>query len=89
MMTVLDKIHNSEMDESLWNENTLKPPLKLKECIKNLQYHWKSYHESKIGANRQLFFLALMIYQRVSYNIGWLISKFKSNRKMLKFLIKK
>ena len=89
MMTILDKNHNLVSENSLWNEKTLRPPLKIKECIVDLQYHWKNYHKSKIGAYRQLLFLTLMIYQRVSYNIGWLISKFKSNRKELNYLTKK
>lgn len=78
MMTGLDINLKSKMKESLWNEKTLRPPLKIKNIIRDFQYHWKSYHKSKIGAYRQLLFLILMIYQRISYNLGWIISKFKS-----------
>lgn len=81
MMTVLDINPNAKMKESLWNENTLRPPLKIKETIRDLQYHWKSYHKSKICIYKQLFFLTLMIFQRISYNLGWIISKFKTNKK--------
>ena len=77
IMTLLDMVHISKIQESLWNENTLKPPLKVKEIVRDFQYHWKSYHQNKIGAYRRLVFLILMIYQRISYNIGWIISKFK------------
>jgi len=77
MMTVLDINRKTKMNESLWNENTLKPPLKIKETIRDIHYHWKSYHKSKIGACKQLVFLTLMIFQRISYNLGWIISKFK------------
>ena len=81
MMTVLDMIHISKIQESLWNKNTLKPPLKVKELIRDFQYHRENYHKSKIGAYRQLVFLILMIYQRISYNLGWIMSKFKFNKK--------
>jgi len=70
-MTVLDINRNTKMNKSLWNENTLKPPLKIKETIMNIHYHWKCYHKNKITTFKRFVFLTLMIFQRISYNLGW------------------
>ena len=80
-MTLLDNNRFVKSNENLWDENTLKPPLKPKELVKDLLYHWRSYKNNKISHFRRYIFFILMIYQRISYNLGWLLSIFKHSKK--------
>ena len=72
-MTLFEILGFSEIKEPGWNYNTLRPPLKLKEVIIDISNQWKSYCQSKLGLFRRIKFLVLRIFQRIAYNLGWII----------------
>jgi len=84
-MTLLDVNRFASSNGNLWDENTLKPPLKLKDLIKDLYFHWNKYKVSKINFYRRLAFLLLMIHQRIAYNLGWLLAIHKSQKECYLF----
>jgi len=78
-MTLFDCEHFSEIKDAGWSFNTLRPPLKLKEILLDFKFQWLSYCNNKLSYHQRILFLILRVFQRFSYNIGWIISsrKFK------------
>lgn len=72
-MTLFDFIGFSEIKEPGWNYNTLKPPLKIKEVIIDIYNQWRSYCQSKLILYKRIKFLILRIFQRIGYNLGWIL----------------
>lgn len=82
-MTLLDLSMFSEIKNSGWNVNTLRPPLKLKEILLDFKIQWKSYCYSKLPFIRRVKFLCLRVFQRIAYNLGWIRST-RNYNKMIK-----
>ncbi|MBD3340607.1 MAG: hypothetical protein GF353_15980 [Candidatus Lokiarchaeota archaeon] len=72
-MTLFEILINSEITEPGWNYQTLRPPLSFKEIIIDINYQWFSYCKSKISFFKRIKFLVLRIFQRVAYNLGWIL----------------
>jgi len=70
----------SEIKEKGWNLNTLKPPLKFIEILKDFKYQWQKYRYKKLSIKKCGLFLILRAFQRLSYNIGWI----KSSKRLIK-----
>jgi hypothetical protein len=74
-MTHFD-IHNFyEIERSEWTYETLRPPLTFAEVLSDIKFHWVLYKKMIKSIRKRLFFLVLRIFQRISYNIGWIISR--------------
>lgn len=74
-MTLFDFNRNSEIRKSGWEVNTLQPPLKFKDVLIDLKIQWISYVNSYSSFSKSLIFLVLRVFQRFSYNLGWIKSK--------------
>ncbi|MHA1147586.1 MAG: hypothetical protein ACTSR8_05025 [Promethearchaeota archaeon] len=79
-MTLFDIMSFSEIKEPGWSYNTLKPPLKIKEIIIDINIHWRSYCQSKMTLVKRTKFLLLRIFQRIAYNLGWMLVTNKYKR---------
>jgi len=73
-MTLFDFKGFSEIKEPGWNYNTLKPPLKIKEVIVDIKNQWQSYCMNKLRFYKRMKFLVLRIFQRIAYNLGWILA---------------
>ncbi len=73
-MTLFDFKGFSEIKESCWNYNTLRPPLKIKEVIIDFKIQWQSYYQSKLTYFKRMKFIILYIFQRIAYNFGWILA---------------
>lgn len=73
-MTLFDSSGFSEIKEPGWNYNTLKPPLKFKDVIMDIYYQWRSYYQSRFTFYKRLKFLIMRIFQRIAYNLGWILA---------------
>ncbi len=81
IMTLLDTRQLIHPNGVLWDGNTLKPPLKLRDLFEDLRFHWLSYKRGNLNFFRRFKFLLLMIQQRVAYNLGWLLATHKYQEK--------
>ena len=73
-MTLFDLSRFSEIRNPGWNINTLRPPLKMNEILLDFEIQWKSYCYSNVPLFKRVKFIILRIFQRVAYNIGWILS---------------
>ncbi len=73
-MTLFDFKGFSEIKESGWNYNTLRPPLKIKDVIIDFKIKWQSYYQSKLSYFKRRKFMILYIFQRIAYNFGWILA---------------
>ena len=86
-MTLFDSKNFSEIRESGWSYNTLRPPLKIKEVVNDLKNQWYSYYSNELKSNKRMKFIVLRIFQRIAYNLGWILetNKYKKSlRRMVK-----
>ncbi len=72
-MTLFEIMGFSEIKDPGWSYNTLRPPLKIKEIFIDIKYQWRSYCQSKLTLFKKSKFLVLRIFQRIAYNIGWIL----------------
>lgn len=81
-MTLFDFNQFSEIKESGWAFDTLKPPLNVKHVLLDFKIQWQSYCSNNLSLHRRISFLILRVFQRFAYNFGWIISNktFKKNR---------
>ncbi len=84
-MTFFNFNNPSETNYNNLNYESLRPPLRLREITKNLKYHWCLYSSNEFSLKKRITFIILHILQRVSYNLGWLISYFKIGKKITDF----
>lgn len=84
-MTLFEIQVFSEIKDPGWNYNTLRPPLKFNEILSDFRYQWQSYCQSKLNFHKKFTFLVLRIFQRVAYNIGWVlaINQYKKSERRL------
>ncbi len=73
-MTLFDFVGFSDIKEPGWNYNTLRPPLKIREVIIDINNQWQSYCQSKMIFYKKIKFLILRIFQRIAYNFGWILT---------------
>lgn len=86
-MTLFDSKKFSEISKPGWNYNTLRPPLKIKEVVNDLKNQWYSYSSNKLKSYKRMKFIVLRIFQRIAYNLGWILeaNKYKKSlRRMVK-----
>ena len=81
-MTLFDFVGFSEIKELGWNYNTLRPPLKIKEIIIDIKNQWQSYCQSKLNFYKRIKFLILRIFQRIAYNLGWILTTNKYKKSL-------
>ena len=74
-MTLFDFNRNSEIEDPGWEVNTLQPPLKFKDVLNDFKIQWICYMKSYPSFSKSLVFLVLRVFQRFSYNFGWVKSK--------------
>ncbi|MFW9881107.1 MAG: hypothetical protein ACFFG0_49220 [Candidatus Thorarchaeota archaeon] len=79
-MTLFDFNSYSEIKESGWSYNTLRPPLKFKDIIIDFKIQWQSYSNNKLRFIKKIKFLVLRIFQRFAYNLGWILSMNNNNK---------
>ncbi|MHA1294163.1 MAG: hypothetical protein ACTSQJ_16040 [Promethearchaeota archaeon] len=72
-MTLFEIIGFSDIKEPGWSYNTLRPPLKIKEILIDIKHQWCSYRWNKLSFFKRIGFLILRIFQRVAYNLGWIL----------------
>ena len=73
-MTLFDFYGCSEIKDPGWSYNTLRPPLKIKEVIIDFKTQWQSYSKNKLKFSKRMKFLILRIFQRIAYNLGWILT---------------
>jgi len=74
-MTLFDFNRNSEIRNSGWKKNTLQPPFKFKDILNDFKIQWICYLKSYSSFSKSLIFFVLRVFQRFSYNLGWVKSK--------------
>ena len=86
-MTLFDSKKFTEIREPGWNYKTLRPPLKIKEVVDDLRNQWYSYNSSKLKSYKRIKFIVLRIFQRIAYNLGWILETNK-HKKLLRGMVK-
>lgn len=81
-MTLFEIMEFSEIKDPGWSYNTLRPPLKIKEILLDMKYQWFSYRQSKITLIKRIRFLILRIFQRIAYNLGWILVTNKCKKEL-------
>lgn len=81
-MTLFEIMGFSEIKEPGWNYNTLRPPLKIREIFIDIKYQWHSYCLSKMRLIKRIKFLILRLFQRIAYNLGWILVTKKCKKEL-------
>ncbi|MBD3212660.1 MAG: hypothetical protein GF311_08625 [Candidatus Lokiarchaeota archaeon] len=76
-MTHFDLYNYNEVRGSDWDYDTLRPPLTFREVLSDIIFHWFVYGQNHKSILKRISFLVLRIFQRISYNIGWIYSSYK------------
>jgi len=85
-MTLFDFKGFSEIKEPGWNYNTLRPPLEIMEVITDFKNQWHSYCKNKLTYYKKMKFIVLRIFQRIAYNIGWLLATNKYKKSLVRMV---
>jgi len=81
-MTHCDLYSYYEIESSKWNYEYLRPPLTFLEILSDIRFHWFIYRNNFDSILKRTCFLILRILQRISYNIGWILSSQKLQKKL-------
>ncbi len=73
-MTLFDLSRFSDIKNPGWNVNTLRPPLKINEILLDFKIQWNSYCYNNFHLFKRVKFFILRIFQRLAYNLGWILS---------------
>jgi len=85
-MTLFEMKEFSEIKELGWNYYTLRPPLKINEILNDFKYQWQSYCQNKLRFQKRIKFLILRVFQRIAYNLGWVLVSYQYKKFLTRFL---
>ena len=84
-MTLFEMQESPEINEPGWSYNTLRPPLKVSEILIDFKNQWQSYCLNKLRFHKKFRFLILRVFQRIAYNLGWILATHQYEKSRRRF----